>query len=299
MGVDYDFYTDMRYQSTALTQMDFELGGGAFVIPLAIIPHFLPFLPNGWMQTRFNSSSTMKHINKKAILTKVEKMKDGSWVTTENKLWDINNGNALLTSVTNEFNEKLYNISLPAYWANQGMGFAYKNQGVGIPSLLINNANIIDPKISNILKPGDELGIYTTSFLGSLPIIKATRAWVVSNPLTNSKFLADEKGNLIQGYSGPMKILRSGYRNLLQDKVFSASMYQDPMQGGLSLNLSAQKNILNANAMALREDWKLIDETKITTIKCFNPAGELNYINNQSNILFNNKKSDIQNWLKP
>ena len=76
-------------------------------------------------------------------------------------------------------------------------------------------------------------------------------------------------------------------------------MYQDPMQGGLSLNLSAQKNILNANAMALREDWKLIDETKITTIKCFNPAGELNYINNQSNILFNNKKSDIQNWLKP
>lgn len=298
MGVDYDFYTDMRFQSTALRQIDIELGGGAFSVAIAIIPHFLPFLPTGWMQTRFNSSSTMKHINKKAILTKVEKMKDGSWVTTENKLYDKNNGNAVVTSVTNEFNEKLFNVNLPAYWANKGMGFAYKNQGMTISRFDIDNANIVNSKLANILKPGDELGVLTYKLLNWIPILMPSRAWVIANPLTNSKYLADENGNLIQSYMGPMTILRSGNRNLLQDRVFSASMYQDPIQGG-TLNLSAQKNILNASAMALREDWKLIDETKITTIKCVNPTAELNYIKTQSNILFNDKKTDIQNWLKP
>lgn len=304
MGVDYDFYTDMRNQSTRLQQMDMELGGGGFILPIAIpafIPHFMPFPPYGLMQSKFFSSASVKHIHSKGILTKVENNTDGSWITTENKLWDRNNGKVVLNSVTNEFKDKIYQLNYPAYWTYEGMGFAYKNLGLYFGDVVISNGELLSsqqPNIQDIIKEGDEVILKVQVFSDS-PSYEAVRCWVVKDPVVNGKkLIVDREGDIVKAYTGDLKIDRSGRRNILQPSVFSASMFENPASSN-GLQLSSSNKILSTKIASFKEEWKKVDDTKITTIKCVNSQAEQNFIRTNSKSLFDSKLSTIENWLKP
>lgn len=300
MGVEYDFYTDMRHQSTMIQEIDQEIGGGGFILPIFIplfIPHFVPFSPLGWMENKYHSSSSMKYINKKGILTKIRKNLDGSEVITENKLWDLNTGNPVLTSVNNEFNDPIYNIQYPAYWLHKGMDYAYKNQGVVFDEVLISNTTLFSikrPNLISIIQKGDEVILSTNDNNGKNNFF--TKAWVVVDPNNIfNKVLVDQSGNIIKNFVGQLKITRSGNRNLISPSVFSASMLSNPASNS-SLNITQFNNILNASASTFKEEWKYIDNNRITTLKCINPIIESKYINDNSTILFNAQKSKISTW---
>lgn len=282
LGMNFDFYTDMRNQSTEIGQLDLELGGGFFIIPLPFpiaIPHFSPFPPFGIMEQKFYSSSSMKYINRKSIPYKVVKIQDGSEVVTENLLWDKNTGDVLITKLNNQFDEPIYSVNYPAYWKYKEMDFSYKNIGLEFKNQQITNGNI-PSFMNNYVFPGDELG-FTNGTINN-------KYWVIDNPSNSTKYIIDQTGNRVS-IIGDFKIIRSGRRNLISNKMFSATMLKNPLNN--FLNLNANNKILNASGIVYSDRWKIIKNSEIKKLVCKDPIAEKELLVNMSNQIFQHIKN--------
>jgi hypothetical protein len=269
MGVNFDFYNDMRHSKTTSKEFSAELGGGMF--PLGFLPGFfvVPLSTFGITNMEYFSASTMKYIHKKGILKKIEKIQDGSKIVTENKLWDKNTGEVVVSTVENEFDEPIYSTKMPAYWKYEGMGFGYKNMGteflvtfdnkLGTIKDIVSNSNI-----SNILQSGDEV-LYEKTFPLSLFERKEyKRYWVINDAKNNNKYLINHFGDkLVPALleMGRIKVIRSGRRNQINAPLFSASSLSNPIDN-YSILLNANKRILNANMVSYSDDWNIVSNFK-------------------------------------
>lgn len=310
MGVNFDFYNDMRQSITKSTEFALELGGGMF--PLGFLPGFfiVPLSTFGVTSEEYKSAATMKYIHKKGFLRRTEKYQDGSKITTENKLWDRNTGDVLLTTVQNEFDQPIYNVKMPAYWRYDGMGFAYKNRGTSFFVKLDNTTRKItdwntNSNMHNILYPGDEV-----EYLQFLPFDltnphKYKKYWVVKNFATNELSLIDQYGDKIFDNTpnpfnfpiiGKINIVRSGRRNLVSAPMFSATMLDNPMYKGTSIEVEQTRRILNASTQTYSDDWRIVSNYKEkVNDSCCNEEKWYAKINK----LYSDNKSTISNWLCP
>lgn len=123
MGEEYDFFVDSRQSHVFSAQ-----GGLALNIEL-VWP--LPF-PCPWPSISSSTKNlktlvTNKVIQKSAILETTIATDGQSVVKTTNKTFDAQTGSPLLTVVTNNFDNPVYNYTHPAYWEYDGMGAAAKN----------------------------------------------------------------------------------------------------------------------------------------------------------------------------
>lgn len=194
------------------------------------VPVLIP-VPNYKMtanhaESMYRGISTSKIIRKSGILEEVEVFSDGSRITTKNILFDAETGEALLTTVNNEWDKPVYNYNYAAHWNFDAMGGAYKNYRANIYfegsanefTLYAGEDGEVIPA-SEVLVPGDEItvddgGTYRTYYVTSI---------------TGSEFdLQDKAGTsypLTPGTEGT--ITRSGRRNLQSVKSGSVVALSD------------------------------------------------------------------------
>jgi hypothetical protein len=261
LGVDYDFYTDMNEHSTENFGAQGEPSGGFYFLGIVPKPWFYwgGFSPN-YDKRLFRSAVAIKTINSFPILEKVIKVEKGSRIETENLLWDGETGEVLLTKTQNEFDDPIYSFTYPAYWAYDGMGPAYQNQGLYLTNFTSNSNGVISNYGSPLLAPGDELIIVTTNSA------EAQKFWIIK-AADNTFRVVNEDGVVSAISNKTVKILRSGRKNLSSSSMGSVVSLRNPVVGN-KLRVDALTQILDAKAAVFSEEWALP-----VKLKCGCPPG--------------------------
>ena len=123
IGQTYDMFVDMQENRD-----ESSTSGGEANIDLMLPSFFImPTLDISDSEISQKLTVTMKVVHKKGILKEIIATDQKSIIKTENLVFDPVTGSVLLTKVTNEYNDPIYNINFPAHWAyNEGVGPAYK-----------------------------------------------------------------------------------------------------------------------------------------------------------------------------
>ncbi|MDI3321390.1 hypothetical protein [Pinibacter soli] len=132
VGKDIEVMVDLRQQLSQTTSLNLGVNvdvvaAGVWPLPL---PSAIPFPQKETM--RFRSAAVVKIINRYGLLDSVVQMDKGSIVSTKNVIWDGESGQVVVSRTNNEFNDPVYNVNYPAYWAYDGMAPAYKNIGIDL-----------------------------------------------------------------------------------------------------------------------------------------------------------------------
>ena len=293
MGVDMELMTDVR-EFSAISK---GLNGQAQIDFLTFVPFpvfVTPFyLLASYSENNYRAVTTTKLINYHAIDDSVIVNDKGSTISTKTILYDAETGMPVVTQTANEFNDPVYNVSLPAYWAYSGVDAAYKNIGMKFTGV-----NILNGKIqlsSNIdttaFESGDELYVTTQgtapvdACYGPLASGTVNKLWVfdinknntaLTVPMANRNLMIlDIDGNPYTGLQVAFTIVRSGKRNNLTLIAGTASTMRSPIQlvsGVRKLILDNSDNVVAAAAVGYKEKWQadngIIPKTSVTTVNC-------------------------------
>lgn len=208
IGVEQDACVYLNESKVSTT-----MGGLKLNITQTIVPPTLVIVGTGYgnidysyQQTR--TAALTKVISKTAILEKVVAMQDGAETITENIGFDAEIGAPILTSVTNEFDEKVYNYSQPAHWHYPMAQGAYKNLGLKITG---SDFDSYIPYLQNgdMLQKGNSI------------------IWVKD---INSKSLVGVDGNPVSWNSlEDYTVVRSGFKNQQALQIGSIQSLYNPV----------------------------------------------------------------------
>ena len=258
IGVDYDFFTDMNEHSTESFGALGEPSGGFYFSPFPR-PWFYwgGFSPN-YDKRLFRSSVAIKSINSFPVLEKVTKVEKGSRIETENILWDGETGDVLLTKTQNEFDDPVYSFTYPAHWVYDGMGPAYKNQGLYLANFNSNIDGIISNYGTSTLVPGDEL-VQVIDKMNT----EVKKFWIIKAS-DNTLRTVNEDGVVTAINNKTVKVLRSGRRNLSSSPVGTIVSLRNPVAGN-KLRVDVFTLVLDAKAEIFSEEWAMP-----VKLKCLN-----------------------------
>ncbi len=267
MGVDMELMTDIREFSIKSKGINGQIQTDLFFFAFVTIPFptFLPLISVG--ENRYRAVTCTKLINYHAIEDSVVVMDKGSVVSTKTIAYDAETGAPIVTKTANEFNDPIYNVSYPAYWAYSGTGLAYKNIDMDFVGV-----NFYDGQITsgvtdmNIFESGDELYIYkngTTSGTCLGASADVYKLWAFDKnkdttalTVTNKKFIfLDAAGKPFTQYGVSFRIIRSGKRNNLGLTISAATCMQNPIQNN-QLLISNSKKVITASAIEFKEKWQ-------------------------------------------
>lgn len=177
LGVESDLTIDTR-EKTERTKTNTWLANlNVTMIGPWPIPIPLPYTWNGKYENDFSSVVATKVIQQYGILMEVQTFQEGALTTLRNEAFDPVTGQAIITSVNNEYKDQEYSVNYPAYWGYKSMGGSYENTGfeAEFASLEIQNYLAVIPNTENKFKIGDEL--YITYYQGGTP--KQNNVWVM------------------------------------------------------------------------------------------------------------------------
>lgn len=248
IGVKYEAVADFRETTTEsfgvgpidLNTNSFFAGPWYFVIPTI------------WgkidiSEDRFRSATFNKVVNKFGIVHKVTANQDGSIVETNNLAYDAETGDVLATQTTNNFNDAVYSLNVPAHWKYDQLGMAYKNIGYkvfGYP-IYADGFMPIGALSANFVE-GDE--VIVTKIQGTNPRFNG---WVTEVTSTGIR-IVDKAGEPIVANNALVQIIRSGRRNKQSTSMASVTSNDNPISG---LTTEMYSNVLNAGAIEYSEDW--------------------------------------------
>lgn len=232
----------------------YENVGTAYNVGLDLVYVYpLPHTPikQNVTQIRLRTATLTKLVTNYGLLRKVIKVDRGSSVVTENVAFDPETGQTLISKTYDEFKRPIYSVNLPAHWAYDKMGGAYKTQGVFMNDFSTNASGaIVSSQYNQFLQAGDELlGLSGTTGI---------HMWVINPTSGTTKRLVDRKGRLVTNFSGYTKVVRSSYRNLLGAAITGYTCMNNPIVGNqlvVSQEQLRQYLVLNASAQDYAETW--------------------------------------------
>jgi hypothetical protein len=127
VGIDPDITIDSREKDETTRSNTFNMNLNVSYMIVAVIPIPFAFPWHGKYHTRFRSATVTKVIQQYGILDNIKTDNEGAVVVQQNELYDPISGQPVVTSVTNEYANKEYSATVPAYWAYTAMGPAYQN----------------------------------------------------------------------------------------------------------------------------------------------------------------------------
>jgi hypothetical protein len=240
IGVDYDLFADARqYTNVAQsvkTPVKFGVSPGTapYVTSVAVNLNPPPYTrrTDGIQIMTFN-----KVINRSGILKKTEAFDGGAIVSTENHYWG-QNGEVLVSSVDNNFGDKIYTYNIPAYFVYDLTGFAAKGQGLEPTIKVTSNANntryvmnFEDNKLTpwkKLFALGDEWHIYgqrnsiADEQAAALPSGLLSQKWIVvamNDQSLEFEFVSGTYNANLLNKNLATLLYRSGRRNQLSAKV--------------------------------------------------------------------------------
>jgi hypothetical protein len=252
IGRDIEMFADMRQSETSNVGKSINIG--LDIIPVIIwaipVPHF-PWSRNDDYRL-FRSASVLKTIQYYGVVSKVVKKVNGSSVTASNLLYDQLTGEPILTQSNNEFDDPVYSINVPAYWMYKQMGPAYQNLGLVLSGFQATEG-VIQGSYASLLTAGDEL-INPTS---------GARRWVVNSAKngtgTPALRLIDGSGRVTSENGTTLRVIRSGYRNLLTAGATAITSMKSPIVDNVLRVFNDEElatfRILNASAIQYNDAW--------------------------------------------
>jgi hypothetical protein len=273
MGIDVELMTDVREFSTKSNSLDIQGQIENIGIPgVSWIP-FIWFIMTKTENT-YRAITTTKVVNYHSVVDRVIVIDKGSQVSTENLVYDSETGNVVVSRTNNEFDQPIYSVNYPAYWAYEGMGLAYKNIDAAFANL-----NFLDGKITNssnvlsMIESGDELIITKEGSLiancpnelSSSSAIRSIWAFDKNKYVTpsggqNPDFIfMDKYGNMYNRNNVSVRIIRSGKRNMLDASVQNFTSLSDPRlvrDNDVFLDINYDSKVINASAIEFKEKWQ-------------------------------------------
>lgn len=165
LGQEIDLTLDAR-EKTEETQSETKVfNTNVFLVGPWPVPTYWGYPLGGntsnYYYNNFSSLVATKVIQQYGIVASVESYNEGALTVVRNEAFDPFTGQALITSVNNEFNDQEYSVSVPAYMAYLGMQPAFQNIGYTekFPQAEVVNEQAllrVDSTVSNY-KVGDEL----------------------------------------------------------------------------------------------------------------------------------------------
>lgn len=265
MGIDVELMSDVR-------EFSVKSSGTNIQAQVDIFPVIFPFtIPTAYVletsiKNLYRAVTCTKLINYHAILDTVVAIDKGSSVKTVTTAYDAETGSPVISMTFNEFNDPVYNVSLPAWWAYSGMGPACKNIGARFSGVNFYDGKIITAIDSNLIQGGDELLVISqdpgsTGCIGASDGVKKLWAFdlnKVASPLSlkpKSLYFMDINGNLFTGKNVTLKVIRSGNRNLLDQNAGSFATLSLPIENGI-YKVSDQSKVTGASVTEFAEKWQ-------------------------------------------
>lgn len=281
MGIDVELMTDTREFSVKGRSLEIQAQFDLFPV---VLPAWLPFIwpVVGESESVYRAVTTTKVISYHSVVDKVVAIDKGSKVSTENLVYDAETGNVLVTRTNNEFDQPVYNVTYPAWWAYGGMGLAYKNidavyTGVNFEKGVPSKAGMTADDFRNIFESGDELYILASGAdAGCAPNMSkqedAKLIWVFDRKKDLTSLVTipdliflDKEGYPFNRTGVSFRIVRSGHRNMLGAPMASITLMADPLMNDPNpahvgwrkfkdFTLASNK-VVNASAVEYKEKW--------------------------------------------
>jgi hypothetical protein len=287
VGQTHDMFIDMDEDSQEMESFGLETNFDLhYTSPYVLLFVFIPIPTVHITKSSMRTVVFNKIINRTGVLNKVEVTTNGSKITTENLAYDIETGEALLTKVTNEFKDPVYNFNYPGHWYYPNLAGAYKNVGLTVDPAgasviasdastgYLNLSSVLDGRpVTDFFAKGDLLFVNCATGYGSTD----GEYHVLSiNETTSSILLMNSSGHLFPT-SIPvesLKVLKSGFKNMQSSKVGSlvfktmnptfkpyvpsndAGTIATTLKDVLYPNLTDNK-IVNASAIQYNNNWQV------------------------------------------
>ncbi len=246
MGLSSEFFIDLDENSSFSIHEGLGPNIDAQITPAPVA------VPSLWPQFTINESMyravvTNKIIYRTGILQQVRNYKDGAMAISNNLMFDSETGQALLTSVTNDFDAPVYTYNYAAHWQYPGMRGAYKN--IGFKTTVSTTGSS-----TTIAGVTDYTPYFTTGDEVTLKVGGTFKNYWVSSISSGSFTLIDETGANPATGSYELTVIRSGNRNQqsvsMGEIVSLTNMVTDnfPIINALSTALASPSFVLTNNS---------------------------------------------------
>lgn len=199
----------------------------------------------------FYSNAFVKHINRSALVERIETEQLGSINTARNILFDYYSGNTLLASMNDEYNDEIYSFSYPSHWYYKELRELYPSQGVTISTPIAAGGGITG--MDQYFTPGDQVKILN---LPGQPV-----AWIAKLNTTTSGALylmgqgGGASGHVTSAGTYQLQIVRSNRDNRLSETMKEIVTKKDPVNpnGGNPLMVFPTTEIISADVVTYRD----------------------------------------------
>ncbi|MEM7040413.1 MAG: hypothetical protein AAF570_25830, partial [Bacteroidota bacterium] len=206
--------------------------GLAANVELLALPIPFPWPSFNYSRSRTRIAVTNKIIHRTGIMTGMRAWNEGSFVKTDNLLYDAQTGRPLLTRVTNNYDDPVYTYQMPAFWAYDRMGAAYRNAGLefqtpaisavaGSSGIFSTDPASLGNRAEELLIPGDEFIVRHET---NLP---PKKAWFIGFAQNGDAQFFSEF-NLTSSTTSTFLNVRSGRHNLLSGVVQEITTLKNP-----------------------------------------------------------------------
>lgn len=128
LGVNYELFMDGREALQTSTSTGVQINAHVIFVPWPL-PIPIPIPSHAYYENKSRTSVSNKVIVRSGILEEVYAFDGQAHLVTTNKVFDPKTGQPLLSTVDNQLTGEIYNYSVPAYLAHEGMGAAAENWG--------------------------------------------------------------------------------------------------------------------------------------------------------------------------
>lgn len=245
IGQDIQVFTDMREDISNNNGNSIRVSGGLAGFFWFPVPFFFPGPGSNYDHRSYHSSCTVKVVNNAGVLQKVVKTLNGSTTVTQNLLWDSRTGDAVLNQTQNQFDDPVYDLTLPAYWMYDGMGASYANEGTYLSGVATDaEGRVTNSAFNALLTAGDEC----------LDLSSGTIYWVTNSD--GNLRLINRDGTPVTTSISQAKVIRSGRRNLLSSGAANFVSLKNPVVGS-SLDYSYATKILSTASTEYSNSWNV------------------------------------------
>lgn len=256
IAVETETYADNRQKTDEFYSGAVELNWTTLITCFGLT--FPTIIPTGEIKyDGFYSSTLLTVKNYYGIQNKTEVFQDGAYINSENLAYDAETGELLVSKTTNEYKEEQFNTVYPAHWNYNGMGQAYKNNGVNlIISGITTPRTVFTAPSNNYFEDNDEVlcEYYGSKFIGIIKLLPSTtpnQFKIYVQDKNTYSFLPYTTQNIVfssGGHDLSIKVIRSGKRNMQSNPTLNVSSLINPIEGNTLLVLNNNKAILDAKA---------------------------------------------------
>lgn len=253
LGVVFDAFGYESEQNSNSNNFSTSPNIDVLTMPFGPIP-----IPTLWFtgsvdKKQFRSMTLTKVVQRFGLLERTIASDVGSYVETENLAYDAESGQAILTRVTTNFKDEVYNLTIPAFWKYKQMGSAAQNIGMNENLSFDGVGKAITYGAKDFYTEGDELALTGGSL--SNPI----KVWVIQ-VADNFIQAVDKLGQAVICQNVKAKVIRSGFRNMQAAAMQTITSRVNPINL-IASNLYSK--VIQASAIEYNNNWQ-------TQCNCFN-----------------------------